>query len=216
MPKKSGPPAHPDSSLADGLSVPAARVLRRFRVVFNAVKAHFRQVESSAGIAGAQVWALSVISDYPGIGVGGVAHAMDIHQSTASNLLKPLIDRGMVAADREGEDRRAVHLHISTKGAAVLRDAPGPFAGVLPDALGSMDSATLSRLDRDLAKLCQLLGVDARGAAVPLGQPNGWRAKAPGEAAASKKTAAGSASKRTAVSAPRQQAAKTSRRRPRT
>ena len=30
----------------------AARVLRRFRLVFNAVKAHFQQVERTAGIGG--------------------------------------------------------------------------------------------------------------------------------------------------------------------
>jgi hypothetical protein len=40
-------------------------------VVFNAVKTHFRQVEATAGVAGAQVWALSVIQHEPGIGVGG-------------------------------------------------------------------------------------------------------------------------------------------------
>lgn len=162
-------------------------------MVFNAVKTHFRQVEATAGVAGAQVWALSVIQHEPGIGVGGLARAMDIHQSTASNLLKPLIDKGMVAADRQGADRRTVHLHISAKGVAVLRKAPGPFAGVLPEALSSMDAATLSRLDRDLSTLCQRLGADTRGGAVPLGQPTGWNAAAksrPPRNAAAKQTTA--------------------------
>lgn len=175
MPKKPTAQSPAAAPPPDASSVSAARVLRRFRVIFNAVKAHFRQVEAKAGIAGAQVWALAVILEQPGIGVGGLARAMDIHQSTASNLLRPLIEKGMVAADREGEDRRAVHLHISAKGAAVLRKAPGPFTGVLPEALNSMDAATLSRLDRDLAALCHLLGLDGRGGSLPLGQPVGRR-----------------------------------------
>ncbi len=31
---------------------PSARVLRRFRIVFNAVKSHFRAVESKVGVSG--------------------------------------------------------------------------------------------------------------------------------------------------------------------
>ena len=49
---------------------PAVRVLRRFRLVFNAVKTHFREVEKKAGISGAQLWALHVVHEHPGIGVG--------------------------------------------------------------------------------------------------------------------------------------------------
>ncbi len=164
--------AHPlDKDDPDGLNQSAFMVLRRFRLVFNAVKTHFRQVEKKAGLAGAQVWALSVVRDHPGIGVTGLARAMDIHQSTASNLLKSLLEQGMVSADRTGADRRAVQLHVSTKGLRVLRKAPGPFTGVLPEALARLDDATLKRLDRDLDKLIQVLGGDERGATIPLGQP---------------------------------------------
>lgn len=162
----------PKKPAADGLGEPATRVLRRFRLVFNTVKTHFRAVEKKAGLAGAQVWALSVVADDPGIGVGGLARAMDIHQSTASNLLKPLLERGLLAARRDGADRRAVQLHLTAAGARILRKAPGPFTGVLPDALASLDGATLARLDRDLGKLIEVLeGGDARSARLPLGQP---------------------------------------------
>lgn len=159
----------------EALHQPAARVLRRFRLVFNTVKSHLRAVEKKAGVAGAQVWALSVVAAHPGIGVGALARAMDIHQSTASNLLKPLLERGLLAADRSGSDRRAVQLNITPQGARVLRKAPGPFTGVLPDALQRLDAATLKRLDRDLGRLIQVLGGDERAANVPLGQPNGDR-----------------------------------------
>lgn len=148
---------------------PPARVLRRFRLVFNAVKSHFRAVETKAGISGAQLWALSVVRNHPGIGVGELARAMDIHQSTASNLLRGLLDAGMVVAAREGTDRRAVQLHATARGTRVLAKAPGPFAGVLPEALGRLDQRTLARLERDLDRLIGELGADERGASIPLG-----------------------------------------------
>ena len=147
-----------------------AQVLRQFRVVFNAVKTHFRHVEQAAGVGGAQVWALSVIRDQPGIGIKELARTLDIKQSTASNLVRALLGRDLVAATRDGPDRRTVALHLLDAGAAVLARAPGPFAGVLPDALGELDAATLARLETDLARLITLLDADADAGNVPLAE----------------------------------------------
>jgi DNA-binding MarR family transcriptional regulator len=152
------------------LDASAIRVLRRFRVVFNTVKTHFRNVEKRAGIAGAQLWALSIIRDRPGLGVGELALAMDIHQSTASNLLKSMLEQDLVVADRSHADTRLVRLQLSAAGAKALRKAPGPFTGVLPQALAQLDARTLARLDRDLGALVALLGADESSGQVPLGQ----------------------------------------------
>jgi len=145
-----------------------ARVLRQFRVVINSVKTHFRQVEKMAGVGGAQLWALSVIQSNPGLGMNELAQAMDIHQSTASNLVKMLAAQEMVEAAKTGTDRRAVALHILPAGASVLKKAPAPFSGVLPDALASLDAATLARLEQDLGTLILALNADERAANTPL------------------------------------------------
>ena len=146
----------------------AIAVLRQFRQVFNAVKAHFQQVEKTVGMGGAQVWALSVVRDQPGIGVGALARAMSIHQSTASNLVRTLIDREMVAAAKDGADRRAVQLSLLPAGTRVLKNAPGPFAGLLPDALKSLPPDTLARLHSDLGQLIVAVAADESGASIPL------------------------------------------------
>lgn len=150
--------------------LPAVRVLRHFRVVFNAVKTHFQQVEKRAGIGGAQVWALSVIQAHPGLGVSDLSRRMDIHQTTASNLVKSMVSAGLARTARREDDRRAVSLHITDAGAAVLDRAPGPFAGVLPQALSEMDPSTLERLDQDLLRLIERLQPEEHAAKVPLAQ----------------------------------------------
>lgn len=152
------------------LGVPAARVLRKFRIVFNAVKTHFQQVEKRAGIGGAQLWALSVIQGHPGIGVSGLAQAMDIHQTTASNLVKALLALELIGAGKDGPDKRTVQLNLLPAGQKLLRKAPGPFHGVLPEALARLDAKTLARLDKDLAILIDSLQSDESDAGVPLGQ----------------------------------------------
>ena len=159
-----------DAGPGGDLGEPATRVLRRFRLVFNAVKTHFQQVERSAGLGGAQLWALSIIQARPGIGVSELARAMDVKQSTASNLVRALAERELVEVAREAADRRAVQLRVRPAGRKVLREAPGPFSGVLPQALASLDEQTLARLDADLAQVIAVLGVDAQGAKLPLGQ----------------------------------------------
>ena len=166
-------PSAPDTAAAQPATATpdaAKRVLRQFRQVFNAVKSHFRQVEKAAGIGGAQLWALSVVAYQPGIGVNALARAMDIQQTTASNLVRTLAASGLLVAERKGEDRRAVQLRLLPAGDEVLRRAPGPFSGVLPAAIGQLDSEALARLEADLALLIALLRPDASAGSVPLAQ----------------------------------------------
>lgn len=164
-------PIQPDTmpkSKVTAQPVTPAKVLRRFRVVFNAVRTHFRQVEKRVGLGGAQVWALSVIAANPGIGMGGIASAMDIHQSTTSNLIKALVTKELIAIEKSPEDRRNVRLHLLAAGRKLLAKVEGPFEGVLPVALGNLPEKTLLRLDKDLGELIALLQADEAAAETPL------------------------------------------------
>jgi len=164
----------PSEPLPDSLLLPAdappQRVLRQFRIVFNAVKTHFRQLEHESGLGGAQVWALSVIDSQPGIGATSLGRALDIHQSTASNLVRGLVERGYVSASREGADRRSVALRVLPAGQEVLARAPAPLAGVLPNALATLDDTTLLRLEQDLGSLIARLDADEAAGKIPLSQ----------------------------------------------
>ena len=72
---------------------------------------------------------------------------------------------------RQGPDRRAVQLRILPAGNAVVRRAPGPMNGVLPEALAALDAQTLARLDKDLGQVIKVLGAGKRGAGILLSQP---------------------------------------------
>jgi len=150
----------------------AARVLRQFRQVFNSVKTHLQQMERQTGVGGAQVWALSIIHEQPGLGVNDVARALDVRQPTASNLVKSLLRLGCIELRKEGPDRRAVQLYVTPQGRRILRLTPGPFSGVLTGALSRLPRATLKRLDADLQTVIDGLGGDQVAKAderVPLG-----------------------------------------------
>lgn len=120
------------------------------------------------GLGGAQVWALSVIKANPGIGMGGVASSMDIHQSTASNLIKKLLHKELIRMDKASDDRRNVQLKILPAGTRLLKKVPGPFEGVLPQALSNLSAQTLQRMDEDLGQLIGLLHADETAQEIPL------------------------------------------------
>jgi len=166
----SRPKSLPTPSLAPADPASTTQVLRRFRVVFNAVRSHFQQVENQVGLGGAQVWALGVVGSTPGIGVGALAQRMDIHQSTASNLVKSLVRKQLVQQDKAAEDRRNVQLSVTPAGHAVLQQVPGPFEGLLAQALVKLPAATLQRLDQDLAELTLLLKADEQAGGIPLSE----------------------------------------------
>jgi DNA-binding MarR family transcriptional regulator len=148
----------------------AAQALRQFRVLFNSVRTHFRQVEKETGLGGAQVWALSLIQKNPGLGVSEVAAGMDIHQSTASNLIKVLLKKQLITLNKSAIDKRVVELRVTPEGKKALKKMPGPFEGVLPDALRRLDDTALSNLNRELAKLVRLLEADEGAGNIPLAQ----------------------------------------------
>ena len=79
----------------------AAEVLMLFRVIFKSATKHFSEVERSAGISGASLWASAEISDASELTVKGLAKAMSIHQSTASNLLDKLGKNAVMSSSTE-------------------------------------------------------------------------------------------------------------------
>ncbi len=153
---------------ADRTDAEVAQVLRQFRVVVNAIKSHQQQTERLAGLTGAQVWALHLIDSQPGLGIKDLARTMDVRQPTASILARALVQQGLVLSQRESDDRRATQLQVTPAGRSLLDRAPGPFAGVLPDALARLDPQTLAHLAQGLARLIQVLPSDPRSGRGPL------------------------------------------------
>ncbi|MBV8466799.1 MAG: MarR family transcriptional regulator [Burkholderiales bacterium] len=132
-------------------------VLKQFRVIFKSVRKHFQAIEDACGVSGAQLWALSRIAAEPGLRVSDLARGLAIHQSTASNLIEKLVEQGLVSRERSSRDQRVVHLSISSLGETVLGRAPGPFQGLLPDALSKLSPAQLDALHESLDVLLKLM-----------------------------------------------------------
>jgi len=152
-------------------STPALEALRLFRVIFKSASRHFHDIEKTVGIGGASLWALVEIAESNELTVSGLAKAMSIHQSTASNLMEKMESSGYVIRTRSANDRRVVHLSLTDQGREIIAKAPQPYRGILPDALMRLDPDVLNALNRHLNEL--ISGMERKvetGAYEPLGK----------------------------------------------
>lgn len=141
----------------------AIETLKQFRIIINALRQHYRQLEKACGISGAQVWILASISETPGVTVSQLSKKLSIHVSTVSNMLDKLAKAGMVERLRCSHDRRVVNLQLTSKGKTILARAPQPLTGLVPYALEGLPEKVLKRLHGDLAALIKQMNLSEHG-----------------------------------------------------
>lgn len=146
-----------NGSEASRRNIAELQALQSLRLIYASARWHDALVRRSVAISGSQLWALSEIARWEGMGVNDLAERMALHQTTASNLANALVKKGFVRRVRDGSDRRFVHLHLTAEGRRILLQSPGPHPGLLVDALRKIERLHLQRLRRDLAALVRLM-----------------------------------------------------------
>ncbi|MEP6883582.1 MAG: MarR family winged helix-turn-helix transcriptional regulator [Gammaproteobacteria bacterium] len=141
------------------------QTLQSFRMIFGSARSHDAEIRQSAGIPGAQLWALSEIARCEGMSVNTLSERMALHQTTASNLVNALVERKLIRRARDCADQRIVRLHVTADGKRLLLKAPGPYAGLLVDALRHLNAGQLTKLHQSLDMLVKVLRRRAENAA---------------------------------------------------
>ncbi|MBM3371247.1 MAG: winged helix-turn-helix transcriptional regulator, partial [Betaproteobacteria bacterium] len=93
----------------------ALKTFRTLRRVSQALRLETRKPSIDTVLGKAQLHALSVIHQQPDIETGDLAKAMVVQPSTASNLVKPLIAKGLVEVEHSKLDRRIVQLRSTAQ-----------------------------------------------------------------------------------------------------
>lgn len=135
------------------------QVLKRFRVIYGSIRQHFREVEQTCGVTGSQLWILLEVAKIPEIGVSELADRLSIHQSTCSQLVEKLVARDLIDKVRSKEDQRRVGLRLKGEALKILKNAPGPSEGILPEALNALPESALLTLDKSLIELIDQLRI---------------------------------------------------------
>lgn len=131
----------------------ASSALKDFRIIFNSVKKHFKQVEELCGISSSQLWVLWELHKTPGLKVSELAGKLAIHQSTASNLIEKAAKKALISKKREDQDQRVVRLYLTEAGREIVKKAPDSPRGVLTEAIDQLSVEDLVQLQNSLEKL---------------------------------------------------------------
>lgn len=147
------------------------QVLKKFRIIYGSVRQHFREIEQTYGVTGSQLWIMQEISATTGIGISELAENLAIHQSTCSLLVDKLVVRKLVIKERSKQDQRRVGLRLTVEAVKLLKKAPGPAEGILPEALRALSAGIIKSLDSSLAKVIEQLEIkDEKLADQPLSE----------------------------------------------
>ncbi|HUW75125.1 MAG TPA: MarR family transcriptional regulator [Gallionella sp.] len=134
-------------------------MLKKFRIIYGSVRQHFREVEQSCGVTGSQLWVMQEVANTPGIGVSVLAERLSIHQSTCSLLVEKLASRKLIIKERSDKDQRRVGLRLTDEATKLIRLAPSPAQGVLPEALWALSAESIQTLDKSLEKVIEQLQI---------------------------------------------------------
>lgn len=153
----------------ENLSLKKQAIIKQLRILFRAVQAHSRSVETACGLSSAQLWMLYEVSLSDGITVSELASILSIHRSTSSNMLDKLEKKNLITRDRSKSDQRSVHIYITEQGKELLGEAPSPPQGQLSNTLSKLTSEQLTNLETGLQVFIDALNFeDVKASTTPL------------------------------------------------
>ena len=109
-----------DSDIAD--KDPTVRAMDSLRSLVRAIGASTRTSGKAGGISGAQLFALRQIAETPGMHLGELAERTMARQSSVSELVSRLTERGLVSRT-SGDDLRQVNLTLTASGKRAISDS---------------------------------------------------------------------------------------------
>lgn len=123
----------PEEVLGPGLDF-----LRELWALDHALQKLSKRMERTLGVSGPQRLALCLVARFPGLPAGRLARLLHLHPSTVSGLVKRLADRGLIARNSDGPDRRRSQLSITPAGLGLLSSREPTIESAVLSALGNL------------------------------------------------------------------------------
>ena len=99
-----------------------ARTLDSLRSIVRAIGGLSR-TPAKSGISGAQLFALRQIGETPGVSLGDLAARTLARQSSVSELVARMAERGLINRTVDASDARQVHLSLTAKGRRAIAES---------------------------------------------------------------------------------------------
>jgi len=135
-----------------------AEIVDNLRRVFQVVHGQSKRAERETGLTSPQLWTIKVIAEAGSIRVSDLARRIYLHPATTVGILDRLEKKGLVSRTRSQEDRRVVHVGLTTEGLAIVQKSPQVAQGLLVAGLEKLSAQNLKKIDDGLGLMVAILG----------------------------------------------------------
>ena len=154
----------------------ARAVLDAIRRIVRAIRVSSRDTERRVGLSAAQLFVLSRLQTGRAMSLNELADRTLTHQSSASVVVRKLVERGLVQRVTSKNDRRRQELSLTPDGRELLGKAPKAAQDLLVSGLQRMRARELHDLARLMEHFVKSVGLDSPDPA-PLMDEGGSRTR---------------------------------------
>ena len=145
----------------DPLTIPALRALRR---ILRASDLSSRQLATTTGLTPSQLLLMQEIVDRGASTPTQLAASLRFSQATVTNICDRLENAGLVARNRDVDDRRRIHLTATDAGKAAAEAAPNLLQTRFVENYSALPQWEQAMILAGLERLAEVLGVAANDA----------------------------------------------------
>jgi DNA-binding MarR family transcriptional regulator len=107
-----------------------------------------RQLTSQSGLSTAQAGLLFLLAHHHRVTGNKIARLLGVSASAASQMMDPLVEKGLVDRVRDDNDRRIVYLVLTTDGHQLLKQHKQQIMEHLRQALDNLSDQELNQLGK--------------------------------------------------------------------
>jgi DNA-binding MarR family transcriptional regulator len=94
-----------------------------------------KRMAAGLGITGPQRLVLKIVSQFPGISAGELAHVVRLHPSTITGVIQRLVDKRLLVRERDQTDSRRVRLRVMNDARRFTRRSIGTVESAVETVL---------------------------------------------------------------------------------
>ncbi len=135
-----------------------AGIVDNLQRIIQVVNEQSKISERETGLTGPQQWAIKAIAEAEPVMVSELARRMHLHPATIGGILDRLETRGLITRTRSLEDRRVVHVDLTSQGKLYETNSPEVVHRLLMARLEDLYQEEIDRIALALKGLAKILG----------------------------------------------------------
>lgn len=142
-------------------------ILVKLRKIIRSINLESKKIEKELGISIPQLLVLKYLSDQSDYRAFAkdIKRYINLNASTVSGIISRLESKGLVAKSQKANDKRAIYIILTAKGAELLHKSPSTLQEKLSKRLKKLTKAQIEELDRNIELLTLIMDVEDMDAA---------------------------------------------------